>query len=498
MSVPDWRVHIPDGVDPETVDLGRGGTLPVLWARRWAAAPYAPVIHDRRGWTTGAEVEALVAGATSRLLGRGLVAGDRVIVSAASTLDLVVAHIACLRAGAVVVPTNAAYGRGELEHIVLDAKPTFAIVDDDQRAAHIAAADRAVIITSPSIDFEPSDLAPPTLRAGDPALIGYTSGTTGRPKGAVLSHANLLASVNALLLSWRWTASDRLVLCLPLFHMHGLGVGLHGTLAAGASAVLLQGFEPNAVFEAITEHNATLFFGVPTMYHRLAQSARADELTTLRLMVSGSAPMPAALHERMFQLTGSKVLERYGMTETAMLVSNPYDAERRGGSVGIPLPGVEVRLVGEPPEVQVRGPNVFRGYWNRDDANADAFEEGWFRTGDLGSLDADGYLTLDGRSKELIISGGFNVYPREVEDAIRTHDRVDDVAVAGTPSDEWGEEVTAYVVGGPVTVEELKAHVGKALAPYKRPRRVHLVDELPRNALGKVQKHRLSEGEVLP
>lgn len=498
MTAPDWRVHLREGVDPASVDLGRGVTLPALWAKQWASSPDTPVIHDAHGWTSGAQLEVRVASATSRLLGRGLEPGDRVIVSAASTLDLVVAHVACLRAGAVVVPTNAAYGPSELEHIVLDSKPRFAIVDDAQRAEHIAAANRTIVITTPAIDFEPGDLGAPELRAADAALIGYTSGTTGRPKGAVLSHGNLLASVNALLMSWRWTSSDRLVLCLPLFHMHGLGVGLHGTLAAGASTVLLQGFEPNTVLDAIAEHDATLFFGVPTMYHRLAQSSRADELSKLRLMVSGSAPMPAALHQRMFELTGTQVLERYGMTETAMLVSNPYAGERRGGSVGIALPGVEVRLVGDPAEVQVKGPNVFGGYWNRDDATDEAFDEGWFRTGDLGSFDDDGYLTLDGRSKELIISGGFNVYPREVEDAIRTHDLVDDVAVVGAPSDEWGEEVTAYIVGIPVSVAELKAHVGDSLAPYKRPRQVYVVDELPRNALGKVQKHRLSNGEVVP
>ena len=325
--------------------------------------------------------------------------------------------------------------------------------------------------------------------------MGYTSGTTGRPKGAVLSHGNLLSSVEALLLAWRWTADDRLVLALPLFHMHGLGVGLHGTLAAGASAVLVPRFEPDAVFDAIATHEATLFFGVPTMYARLVTSPRAGELRRLRLCVSGSAPLPADLHERVEAASGQRVLERYGMTETVMLVSNPYDGERRPGTVGLPLPGVELRLSEGAGEVLVRGPNVFGGYRNRPEANAEAFDEdGWFRTGDLGALDADGYLTLVGRAKELVISGGYNVYPREVEDVLRLHPDVVDAAVVGTPDPNWGEVVTAYLeVADPEAAPDLDdLALDERLAPYKRPRIIHVVEALPRNALGKVQKHLLT------
>jgi malonyl-CoA/methylmalonyl-CoA synthetase len=303
------------------------------------------------------------------------------------------------------------------------------------------------------------------------------------------------------------------VLALPLFHMHGLGVGLHGTLHAGASAVLVPQFHPDAVARAILRSEATLFFGVPTMYHRLLEFGNAGALRGLRLCVSGSAALPADQHAAIEDACGQRILERYGMTETVMLVSNPVDGERRPGTVGLPLPGVDVRLaqvvrsepkaseghqVG-PAQIEVRGPNVFAGYWQRPDANAEAFTaDGWFRTGDLGELDEAGYLRITGRAKELIISGGYNVYPREVEDALRAHPDVADAAVVGTPSPEWGEVVTAYLEGpAPPDLAALRAFLADRLAPYKQPRLVHAVGELPRNALGKVQKHRLHGGQVV-
>jgi malonyl-CoA/methylmalonyl-CoA synthetase len=283
--------------------------------------------------------------------------------------------------------------------------------------------------------------------------------------------------------------------------MHGLGVGLHGTLHAGASALLLPAFEPGAVVHAIEQLGATLFFGVPTMYHRLLAADAAPALRKLRLCVSGSAALPADLFAAFERAGGQRILERYGMTETVMLVSNPVAGERRAGTVGVPLPGVEVRLVGSPAQIEVRGPNVFAGYWERPDANAEAFTaDGWFRTGDLGELDGTGYLVITGRAKELIISGGYNVYPREVEDAVRAHPAIADVAVVGTPSSEWGELVTAYVETKgsetPPEVAELRRFLADRLAPYKQPRLLHAVDALPRNALGKVQKHRLRGGNV--
>jgi malonyl-CoA/methylmalonyl-CoA synthetase len=352
-----------------------------------------------------------------------------------------------------------------------------------------------VVVAGPDVALPDGD--PPALDAagpGDPALLPYTSGTTGTPKGALLSHGNLLASAEALLLAWRWTADDRLVLCLPLFHMHGLGVGLHGTLLAGAQAVLLSRFEPDAVLAACRD--ATMFFGVPTMYARLADAPDPTPLGGLRLCVSGSAPLAADLHARIAARTGQAVVERYGMTETVMLVSNPYDGERRPGTVGLPLPGVEVRLAEGSGEILVRGPNVFAGYWRRPDTAGVTFTaDGWFRTGDVGEHDEAGYLRIVGRSKELIITGGYNVYPREVEDVLRSHPAVADAAVVGTPSAEWGEVVTAYVevaAGGSVDPEALLAWAAGLLAPYKRPRLVHRVRALPRNALGKVVRDRLA------
>jgi malonyl-CoA/methylmalonyl-CoA synthetase len=408
-----------------------------------------------------------------------------------------VAHVALLRMGAVVVPVNGAYLRREVALIATDAGARTAVVDDAERGRWIADAagpGNEVAVVTPEVDLP--DGSPPPLdqvSGGDLAMLCYTSGTTGAPKGAMLTHANLLAGAEAVRLAWRWSPEDRLVLALPLFHMHGLGVGLHGTLLAGASAVLLPRFDVDAVMDAATEQGGTMFFGVPTMYARLARSARIGELARLRLCVSGSAPLPAALHRQLAEGSGQAILERYGMTETLMNVSNPYEGERRAGTVGLPLPGVEIRVAPDDGEILVRGPNVFPGYWRQPEASATAFDhDRWFHTGDVGDRDGDGYLQIVGRSKELIITGGFNVYPREVEDVLRQHPAVADVAVVGTPSVEWGEVVTAFVVAeGTPDPDGLVAWSAKALAPFKRPRLVRYVDELPRNALGKVLRHEL-------
>ena len=401
-----------------------------------------------------------------------------------------------MRLGLIVVPVNGAYQQAELAHIVGDADPRAAVVDKPEWVRWLAELAPEMTVVSPRLDLD--DAAAPSLdqlSSRDPALLGYTSGTTGVPKGAVLTHGNLLAGAESVRIAWRWEPEDRLVLALPLFHMHGLGVGLHGTLLTGASAILLDGFSPNAVLDAANTHDATLFFGVPTMYTRLAQSPRVGELSRLRLCVAGSAPLSADLHRRLEEAAGVRVLERYGMTETIMLVSNPHDAERRAGTVGFPLPGVELRLAADTGEVLVRGPNVFAGYWRRPEATEEAFDdEGWFHTGDIGEFDEAGYLRLQGRAKELVISGGLNVYPREVEDALRTHPDVDDVAITGTPDEEWGELVTAWIVpasGKTPKLDDLRSHLEGVCADFKHPRLLHLVDELPRNALGKVQKHLL-------
>ncbi len=490
-------VHFPRGVDPDDVDLLDEVSLPAAWSKRWASGASKPTLWDAtNGWITRGDLAQRTKAAAGRLYGAGLRKGDRVILSAAASVDLVVVHVAALRLGLIVVPVNGAYQRAELGHIVGDADPRAAVVDKPEWVGWLAELAPEMTVVSPRLDLEEAT-APSLdqLSSGDPALLGYTSGTTGVPKGAVLTHGNLLAGAESVRIAWRWTPDDRLILALPLFHMHGLGVGLHGTLLTGASAVLLDGFSPYAVLDAAQAHDATLFFGVPTMYTRLAQSPRVGELSQLRLCVAGSAPLSADLHHRLEEAAGVRVLERYGMTETIMLVSNPYDEERRAGTVGIPLPGVELRLAPDSGEVLVRGPNVFAGYWRRPEATAEAFDEdGWFRTGDLGEFDEDGYLRLQGRAKELIISGGLNVYPREVEDALRSHPEVDDVAITGTPDEEWGELVTAWVVPASrkaPDLDDLRSHLEGMCADFKHPRLLHNVKDLPRNALGKVQKHLL-------
>lgn len=497
-KIPRWDAHLPADARADGLDLTSRGSLPAAWLKAWAADPSSRLLFDQdRGWVTAEQLEHLSRRIAGRLQAAGLIAGDRMLVSAESSLDLVIAHVAALRSGLVVVPANTAYREREVAYIVGNVRPRAAIVDRDERARWIRSiAGPETLILGPEVGLPDGD--PEVLDAADPhgaALIGYTSGTTGRPKGAVLSHANLLAGSESVALAWRWTSADRLVLALPLFHAHGLCVGLHGTLLAGASAVLLPRFDPRAVLDAARDHEATMFFGVPTMYHRLTQSPRVGELARLRLCVSGSAPLPAELHRSVAERANQQVLERYGMTETLMLVSNPYDGERRPGSVGFPLPGVELRLAGgEEGEIQVRGPSVFTGYWEQPQATAESFTDGWFRTGDIGAYDPDGYVRILGRSKELIISGGFNVYPREVEEVLIAHPSVAEVAVVGTPSDEWGEVVTAFVVpsGDQRTAQPLLELAEDQLAPFKRPRRVQFVDSLPRNALGKVVKSELA------
>ena len=497
---PAWAQHLPAGLAVADVDLVGAGNLTRRWVARWETDPTAPVVFDEDGgWVTGDELEARTRRIADRLNAAGLVAGDRVLMSAQASIDLVVAHIAALRLGLVVAPVNTAYREREVAHVVADAGPRAAVVDDSERAGWIVAASGAnpVLVVGPEVDLpDGPGAALDNSALDDPAVLLYTSGTTGLPKGAPLSHRNLLASAQAVVLAWRWTPADRLVLALPLFHLHGLGVGLHGALCAGASVVLRPGFAADDLFDVSQTHQASLFFGVPTMYARLAQSARLSELARLRLCVSGSAPLPADLHAAIEERGGQRIVERYGMTETVMNVSNPYDGDRVPGTVGLALPGVDLRLDDGTDEILVRGPNVFSGYWRRPEATTESFTDGWFRTGDVGAFDSNGYLKIVGRRKELIISGGYNVYPREVEDVLRTHPGVGDVAVIGVADPVWGEAVIAFVEGGdPASGLEaaLITFAADQLAPYKRPKRVHQVDRLPRNALGKVIKAELHE-----
>ncbi|MET0909994.1 MAG: AMP-binding protein [Ilumatobacteraceae bacterium] len=492
---PAWAVHLPPGADWRDVDLLAEGSLPGAWTRRWRAEPERPIVHDETaGWLTAGDLLARSARVAGRLAGAGLRRGERVLLSGPATNEFVIVHVAAMRSGLVVIPVNSSYTARELAALIETARPAGAILGAPGLRDAARAVDPDLVIVDVDVDL-PEHPAPEldVVTAADPALLPYTSGTTGRPKGVLLSHGNLLASAEAIRLAWRWTDADRLILALPLFHVHGLGVGLHGTLLAGASAILHDRFDPEQVLAAAAD--ATMFFGVPTMYARLVDADGVERLGTLRLCVSGSAPLSAALHEQIAQRCGQHVLERYGMTETIMLVSNPYDGERRPGSVGFPFPGVELRL-GPADEILVKGPNVFSGYVGAVDANATAFDaDGWFRTGDIGRLDDDGYLRIVGRSKELIISGGFNVFPREVEDVLRDHPSVRDVAVVGTPSAEWGEIVTAYIETDDteLDVEAVSAWAAARLVGYKQPRLIHRIDELPRNKLGKIVR-----GDLVP
>ncbi|MCU1501826.1 MAG: hypothetical protein JWM12_1180 [Ilumatobacteraceae bacterium] len=493
-----WTAHLPTGRAATRLNLVAGRSLVDAWTAHWRVVPTRPTLVDATsrgdGRTVSAgELDERSAEAGRRLAAGGVRPGDRVLVSGASSIDYVVAYIGVLRAGAVALAVNSSYTQREVGLIAADARPVLAISDQPAMAGWLEAAVPGTRTTSPALEnLPPADASARIDVAGpsDGALLVYTSGTTGVPKGVPLSHANLLASAEAVRLAWRWTAEDRLALALPLYHLHGLGVGLHGTLAAGATAVLLDRFDPGVVIDAVSD-GATMFFGVPTMWNRLAAHPRVAELSALRLGVSGSAPLPADLHAAIAELTGLPPLERYGMSETAMLVSNPFEGERRAGSVGFPLPGVDVRLTaneGGSAEIEVRGPNVFAGYLNRPDATAAAFDDDWFRTGDLGEIDDDGYLHIVGRSKELIISGGFNVFPREVEDVVRSCPGVLDVAVVGVPDPEWGERVTAFVVADGVPDDALAAWSAERLVAYKRPRRWERIAAIPLNAMGKVQR----------
>jgi malonyl-CoA/methylmalonyl-CoA synthetase len=496
MRPPGWQIHLRPGSEiPDDPDAARTwlrrGDLPSSLLRggpgvalRWAG-----------GELTRDRLAAAVAEVASGLAGLGAGPGERVLLHAAASGEWVLACLGALRAGAIVVPVNPDYRDAEVGHILGDAEPVIAVADAPRleglarlRAAHPGIRHLVDVAGLPRTTRPRPGVAP---APESPALIIYTSGTTGRPKGALLDHGNLLAQGRGVVEAWRMDPSDHLALALPLHHLHGLAMGLVGSLLAGGSVTLLR-FSPEAVIAQLRA-GASLFFGVPAMYQRLAfhLEEHPADLGGVRLFVSGSAPLPPALFERCAGLLGQPPLERYGITEGGVAVSTPYDGPRLPGRVGHPLPGVEVRL-GSDGEVRLRGGQVFGGYWRNPAATAEVLEDGWLRTGDVGELDAAGSLAIRGRLRELIISGGLNIYPREVEAVLEEHPAVAEVAVAGLPSERWGEQVTAFVVARtPVGEEELVAHARARLAPYKCPREVRFVDALPRNAMGKVVRSQL-------
>src|ERR1700761_4099214 len=452
------------------------------------------------------------------LVARGVKPGDRVAEQVEKSVENLVLYLATVRAGGVYLPLNTAYTLNELDYFITDAEPTV-IVCDPSKAEGIAAIAAKVGAKVETLDAtgkgtltEAADKAPTsftTVKRGndDLAAILYTSGTTGRSKGAMLSHDNLASNSLTLVGYWGFTDKDVLIHALPIYHTHGLFVASNVTLFARASMIFLPKFDPDAIIKLMAR--ATVMMGVPTFYTRLLQNPALNKESTkhMRLFISGSAPLLADTHREWSARTGHAVLERYGMTETNMNTSNPYDGERVPGAVGHALPGVSVRVTD--PEtgkelgretigmIEVKGPNVFKGYWRMPEKTKAEFrDDGFFITGDLGKIDAAGYVHILGRGKDLVISGGFNVYPKEIKSEIDAMPGVIETAVIGVPHEDFGEGVTAVVVcnkGADVSEASVLAALDGRLAKFKMPKRVFVVDELPRNAMGKVQKNILRD-----
>lgn len=482
-----------------------------------------------------AQLNTLATRWASSLRAAGLRAGERVALFQENSPTFIAAYLGIFMARGIVVLINTQYRQTELRHMLSDAGVRMCITDAERwPELQYIVNDMPLLdyVVVHSIDFLPEgqydaltvmdeatfmdqtprveELDPVPLKATDIALIGYTSGTTGRSKGAMLTHGNLVANSVAVTTAWQWSAEDCLLLTLPLFHIHGLGVGVIGSFLTGSTIDLRRRFDAADVYDTLLQGQTTMFFGVPTMYTRLIAEAQQRDVrpASIRLYVSGSAPLSQQTFEEFAELFGQQILERYGMTETIMNLTNPYEGERRPGTVGLPFPGQAARIVdmqtrqpladGETGEIQVRGPHVFHGYWRNREATATAFDGDWFNTGDLGWRSDDGYYTISGRARELIISGGYNVYPREVEDVLLAHPGIAEVAVIGLPHPDLGEQVVVVVVPQPALHETLDAQevirwCRERLASYKKPQQVLFSAHLPRNILGKIQKHILKQ-----
>ena len=448
---------------------------------------------------------------------RGVEPGDRVAVQVEKSAQALMLYLAILRAGAVYLPLNTAYTLRELDYFLSDAAPKLMVCDPAQRAGLEAIASRRAIAALETVDAAgqgslaiaaaaaPADFADVPREGGDLAAILYTSGTTGHPKGAMLTHHGLSSNALTLAQCWRFSAADVLLHALPIYHTHGLFAASNTAMVAGASMIFLPKFDAEAVLRLLP--SASVFMGVPTFYTRLLGHAEFTKqvCARARLFVSGSAPLLPDTHTAFLQRTGHAILERYGMTETNMNTSNPYDGERRPGTVGLPLPGTELRIAdpqtGRPLKseeigrIEVRGPQLFAGYWGLPEKTQVEFRpDGFFITGDLGKVDSRGYVHIVGRAKDLIISGGFNVYPKEVEAEIDALPGVVESAVIGVPHPDFGEGVTAVVVkqtAAALSEDSIRDALAERLAKFKLPKRVLFVDQLPRNSMGKVQKNLL-------
>ncbi len=467
-----------------------------------------------------ADLERGTAMLANLLASLALPAASRIAVQTEKSVEALMLYLAVLRAGHVFLPLNTAYQAAEIEYFIGNAEPAVVVCAGKNfgwvsRIAFLAGTQHVYTLNDDRsgtlLDraaFQPTTHTPVQRAAGDLAAILYTSGTTGRSKGAMLTHGNLLSNAQVLHTAWGWQSSDVLLHALPIFPVHGLFVASHGALLAGAKMIWFSRFEPRATVHRLPE--ATIFMGVPTLYVRLLAEPRfnAQACRQMRLFVSGSAPLLLETFKEFQQRSGHTILERYGMSETVMLTSNPYRpaTARRGGTVGPALPGVGVRVrsdkgmpvaTSEIGNIEVKGPNVFKGYWKMPEKTADEFTTDlWFKTGDVGRIDSDGYIAIVGRSKDLIISGGYNVYPAEIESFINDLPGVNESAVIGVPHPDFGEAVVAVVVakaGATLQAADITAQLKSQIANFKVPKLVDVVAELPRNAMGKVQKNVLRE-----
>jgi malonyl-CoA/methylmalonyl-CoA synthetase len=494
------RAAFPADLDQVAIETGDG--------------PGAPLYYTWRDLERGSAMIANLLG------GLGLPAASRVAVQVDKSVEALMLYLAVLRTGHVYLPLNNAYQAAEIEYFVGNAAPAVVVCTPKtfgwvSRIAFQAGTPHVFTLSDDRsgtlldrASFQAVVHEPVASRTDDLAAIVYTSGTTGRSKGAMLTHGNLLSNARVLKAYWDWKPDDVLIHALPIFHVHGLFVAIHGALLNGSSMIWFAKFDPRAVLERLPD--ATVFMGVPTLYVRLLGERGLDHsaCSRMRLFISGSAPLLIETFTEWQQRTGHTILERYGMSETVMLTSNPCkpsDGERRGGTVGLPLPGVGVRIVderelplpaGEIGSIQVQGPNVFKGYWRMPERTADEFtDDAWFKTGDVGRFDADGYLSIVGRSKDLIITGGYNVYPAEIEGVLNEMPGVAESAVIGVPHPDFGEAVVAVLVARPGMSAPEPAAVIAALkgriANFKVPKQVFVETDLPRNAMGKVQKNLL-------
>lgn len=450
------------------------------------------------------------------LIGAGVTPGDRVMAQVGKSFDAVALYLATLKVGAVFNPLNTAYTAAELEYFIADAKPRVLVVEQKTRATleplavagGVAAVHTIDDTLKAAADGQPTTAATVARAEDDLAALLYTSGTTGRSKGAMITHRNLVSNAETLVAYWGFEGGDTLLHALPIFHVHGLFVALNTAFLSGSRIIWLDKFDADAVMEAMPR--ATVMMGVPTFYTRLLAKPEFGRAHTanMRLMVAGSAPLLAETHDAFAARTGIRIVERYGMTEAGMITSNPYhDGERIAGTVGFALPGIEVRIAdedgravanGDVGVLEVRGPNVFSGYWGMPEKTAEEFrEDGFFISGDLATKADDGRVTIVGRAKDLIISGGYNIYPKEIEDELNALEGVAESAVIGVPHPDFGEGVVAVITpstpGSTIDAAEIVASLGARLAKFKLPKHVAVADTLPRNAMGKVQKNVLRD-----